>query len=198
MSTSTTLRVRGRAGSTLAAVRGVVTRRDTAAVFAVVTGLYTLVYLWAIGDLAVQSTSGVGIDVVAPVSRSLETGLGRFSFEGIAVVDLGVARYLLSPLNVIIAGGIGALVGLNMALSYLASVRPSSCGIGASSGLLASIPALLSGSACCAPVLLIVLGVTASGALVTAITWLLPVSVILLVVTLVYMSGRIDATALRA
>lgn len=198
MSTVERFRPRRYAVSTIAAVRGTFRRSDTTAVFAGVTVLYTLVYLWAIGDLTIQSTGGIAVDVVAPLSRAVRSGPGRFAFEGIAIVDLAVARYLFSPLNTGIALGLGGLVGLNLALSYLATVRPASCGIGATTGVLASIPALLSGSACCAPVILLVLGITASGALVTVLTWLLPVSAVLLVLTLGYLSGKIDGTAFQA
>lgn len=197
MSVVNRIRPRKYASSTLLALRGTFRRRDTTVVFTVVALAYALIYLWAIGDVRFTPTSGIAVDVVASPGRALQSGPGRFSFEGIAIVDLAVARYILSPLNTTIGLVLGAMVGANLALSYLAVVRPASCGIGASSGLLASVPAVPSGGACCAPVILIVLGITASGAMITAITWLLPVSLVLLVLTFVYLAGQIDTTALR-
>jgi hypothetical protein len=60
----------------------------------------------------------------------------------------------------------------------------------------ASIPGLLAGSTCCAPVLLVVVGIQASGLVLAAFVWLLPVSVALLLGTLVYVAGKIDPAAL--
>lgn len=198
MSTTTRLRPQQRASDTFLALRGMFRRLDTVAVFLAVTVGYATLYLWAIADLTVQSTGGIAVDVVAPLDRAFQRGPGRFAYEGIAIVDLAVARYIFSPVNTAIGLGMGALVGVSFALSYLAYVRPASCGVGASSGVLAAIPAALSGGACCAPVLFIVLGVTATGATLTIVTWLLPISALLLLATIVYLAGKIDQTALRA
>ena len=179
------------------AVRGVFRRWETASIFALVAAGYTFVYLWAIADLTVQSTPGITVDIVASADRAFQRGPGRFAFEGIAIVDLGVARYIVSPVNTTIALGVGSLVGLNVSLSYLAYTRPSACGIGGSTGLLAAIPAAVSGGACCAPVLFIVLGVTATSTTLAVVTWLLPVSVAILLGTLVYLAEQIDQTALQ-
>lgn len=181
---------------TPAVLAGAVRRRDAVFVFSLVTLSYVLVYLWAIQDLVVGTGLGVGIDVVSdPLARAFESGPGQFTYEGVAIVDLWVVRLLFSPVNVSIGVGLAALVGANLALSYLAVVQPRSCGISASSGVLASLPALLSGGACCAPVLLIALGITAGGTLLTAITWLLPVGVALLLASLVYLAAQISPTA---
>lgn len=198
MSTTTRLRPQQRASDTILALRGMVRRLDTLAVFLAVTVGYAMVYLWAIADLTVQSTGGIAVDVVAPFDRAFQRGPGRFAYEGIAIVDLGIARYIFSPVNTAVGLGMGALVGVSFALSYLASVRPASCGVGASSGVLAAIPAALSGGACCAPVLFIVLGVTATGVTLTIVTWLLPISAVILLATIVYLAGQIDQSALRA
>lgn len=73
---------------------------------------------------------------------------------------------------------------------------PRSCGGGA--GLVAGTPALLAGSACCAPVVVLVLGVQVTWTLITVVTWQLPASVLLLVATALYVAGRVDPTALAA
>ena len=172
-------------------------RRDAAAVFIATGGAYLLVYFYAIGNLSYQP--GIGYEVLlvdSPLSRTFEPGPGRFAYEPIAIVDLWIVRYLFSPINTAIGLGLSLLVGANLALSYLAIVQPKACGIGTSSGLLASIPAVLAGGACCAPVLLLVLGITAGGTLLTIITWLLPVGVVLLVGSLVYLARQINPSAL--
>ena len=169
-------------------------RRPTAlTVLLVSTFGYLTVFLWAIGDLAFRSSAGRRLFVVdEPATRMFERAPGAFSYEPIAFVEFGIGTYLFSPINVGIGLSIAILVGVNMMVSYLAIRQPKSCGIGAGSGVLASVPALLAGSACCAPVLLIVLGITASGTLLAVLPWLLPLGIVLLLSSLAYLAGKID------
>jgi hypothetical protein len=111
-------------------------------------------------------------------------------------VSVGPVTYLFS-LNTFFGLGIASLVGLNLGLTYLAWRQPAACGIGSSSsGFLASIPAVLSGTACCGPVVLIVLGIQASGIIVTAFQFLLPIAVVLLLGSLVLVGRQIDPARL--
>jgi hypothetical protein len=165
------------------------------AVFFLVTAIYLAGFLVAIGDLALQPGVGFSVLVVEePFARALERAPGPFAYEGIAIVDLAIARYLFSPVNLLLGFGLAILVGVNLALSSLAITRPKSCGIGAGTGVLASVPALLSGSACCAPIVLIVLGIQASALLLSVFAWLLPIGVVLLVVSLWVIAREIDPT----
>ncbi|WP_331235979.1 hypothetical protein [Natronorarus salvus] len=177
--------------------RGALARRDSAAVFSLVALLYLLGFLFAIGDLNVRPEAGLSLFVVDdPLSRMVEPGPGPFAYEGVATIDLLLFRYLLSPVNLAIGLGLSLLVGLNLALSYLAITQPKSCGIGTSTGVLASVPALVSGTACCAPVVFLVFGIQASAALLTVFVWLLPIGVVFLVGSLAYVSTEVDPTAL--
>ncbi len=176
-------------GVVLAALR----RPNAVVVLLASTVGYLAMFLWAIGDLAFRSSAGRRLFVVEePARRLFERAPGAFSYEPIAFVEFGIGTYLFSPINVGIGLSIAVLVGANMMLSYLAIVQPKSCGIGAGSGIVASVPALLAGSACCAPVLLIVLGITASGTLLAVLPWLLPLGVVLLLSSLAYLAGKID------
>ena len=189
--------MRGIPARTASAVRGALRRRDSAAVCAVVTAAYCLGFLVAIGDLSVRAGVGWSVLIVdEPLVRAFEPGPGPFTYEGIAIVDLWIARYLFSPVNALVGIALSALVGANLALSYLAVVQPKACGIGAGTGVLASVPALLSGTACCAPVILVVLGIQASAALLSLFAWLLPLGVALLLLSLAYLAGRIDPAVL--
>ncbi len=182
---------------TTAVSRGALARRDSAAVFSLVTLVYLLGFLLAIGDLNYRPEAGLSMLVVEePLSRMLEPGPGPFAYEGIATIDLLVARYLFSPVNLAIGLGLSLLVGLNLALSYLAVTQPKSCGMGASTGVFASVPALVSGTACCAPVIFLVLGIQASAALLSVFVWLLPIGVLLLLGSLAYVATKVDPTAL--
>jgi hypothetical protein len=182
-------RTRGAVGLTLR-------RRDAALVLGGTTVAYTLAYLVAIGHLA-PGLGGFGVTVVPDAAgRFLRPALGPLSFTPVARVAFGPVTYLFS-LNTLIGAGVAALVGLNVAVTYLAWRQPKACGLADSStGLLASVPALLSGTACCGPVALIALGIQASGVLLTAFQILLPAAVLLLLGSLVLVGRRVEPTRL--
>jgi len=167
-------------------------RRDAKLVVGLVTVGYFLVYLRALGHLA-PGLGGYSITVVSgPLGKLLQPALGPFSYTPLARIQLGPVTYLFS-FNSVIGFGLSVLVGLNLGLTYLAWRQPKACGIGQSStGILASIPAVLSGTACCGPVVLIVLGIQASSALLTTFQFLLPLSAFMLVGSLVLVSRQIN------
>lgn len=178
----------GRTGTaTLFALR----RRDAGLVFAATSAVYLTVYLWMIDHLG-PGLGDTGLTVVAdPLAKFLQPELGPFSFTPIARLTVGPVTYLFS-FNTILGGTLAVLVGLNLALTYLVWLQPKACGLGrSSSGFLASIPALLSGTACCGPVVLILLGIQASSTLLTAFQFLLPVSAVLLVGSLVLVGRQV-------
>jgi hypothetical protein len=183
---------RRRLDETVAATALVLRRYDSLAVAVLLASGYLVTFLWALGDLALRPDAAATLVVVDnPLVRMFER-TGPASFEAVALLDTGVVRLLVSPLDIAMGLVIAGLVGLNVGLTYLAVVQPAACGIGAGSGLLASVPALLSGTACCGPVVLIALGIQASGLLVSLFAWLLPLGVALLLASLVYVAGKID------
>lgn len=187
--------VGGAISRTRAATALTLRRRDARLVVAGVTVGYLLVYLWAIDHLA-PGLGGYGVTVVEdPLGKFLRPELGPLSFTPIAVVTVGPITYLFS-FNTAIGLGLSLLVGLNLGLTYLAWTQPKACGVGQSSaGILASLPAVLSGTACCGPVVLIVLGIQASGVLLTAFQWLLPAAILLLLGSLVLVGRQIQPGA---
>jgi hypothetical protein len=196
MSEQHTTRFRAAVSRTRDATAITLRRRDTLAVFGGVTVAYLAVYLWAIGHLA-PGLGGYGVTVVAdPLAKFLRPELGQFSFTPVAQIQVGPVTYLFSFITVI-GFGLAGLVGLNLALTYLVWTQPKACGIGQSStGLLASLPALLSGTACCGPVVLIVLGIQASGLLLSAFQFLLPLAAIVLVASLVLVGRQVNPQAI--
>lgn len=181
------------------AVGGVVAHRDGVAVFLGAVGGYFLLYSVAVGDLALSIPAGpVDVSVVdTPLSRLFES-MGPFQYEPIAFVQLGVVDYLFAPLNAAIGIGLAVLVGLNLVVAYGAWRRPTACGLPESggaegaTGLLAGIPALLSGTVCCGPAILFVVGVQATAGLMAVFQWLLPVAVVLLIGSLFVVSRRVQ------
>ncbi|WP_458186042.1 hypothetical protein [Haladaptatus sp. NG-WS-4] len=189
---------RGRVGETLArtgfAVRATLHRTDALFVFVGVTVGYLAAYLFAIGHLTAGSGEFGLLVVSDPLSRAFEP-VGSLSWEPVARLDAGVATLLVSPLNLLLGWILATLVGVNLAVTYLAWRQPKACGISGSSGILAGIPALLSGAACCGPVVLIVLGVQASGIILTAFSALVPLALVLLVGSLLWVGRKVKPAA---
>ena len=179
------------------AVGGMLSRRDGQAVFGTALVGYFLLYSVAVGDLARSVAGGVGLSVVDdPLSRLFES-MGPFQYEPIAFVQLGMVDYLFAPLNALIGLGLAVLVALNLAVAYGAWRAPAACGLPKSggsqgaAGLFAGLPALLSGTVCCGPAIVLVVGVQATAGLLAVFQWLLPVAVVLLVGSLVVVSRRV-------
>ena len=173
-------------------------RQDARLVFGGVTSAYLTAYLWAVGHLA-PGLGGFGVTVVPdPFGALLRPELGPFTFTPVARVAAGPVTYLAS-FNTVIGAVLAGLVGLNLALTHLAWRQPAACGIGESStGIFASVPALLSGTACCGPVVLMVLGIQASGVLLTAFQFTLPAAAVLLAGSLVLVGRQVSLGVVRS
>jgi len=164
--------------------------------FAVGSGVvYLLLYLAALQDI---SLGGRGFRFLTADPARMFERTGAFTFEPIAQLPLPGITVLFSPLNVLVGIGAATLVGLNLAVTLLAFRRPAACRFNRSTGVLASIPALLAGSACCAPAIVLLLGLQLSAAMVTVFQVLIPASVILLLVTLKLVLDRTDREHLTA
>lgn len=175
-----------------AAVGAVGRRRDAGAVVVIASLGYLVVYSWAVGDLSLAAGRDLSVVLVErPLQRALMSR-GFFSFEPIALIDAGGLRYLLSPIDLLFAIVLSALVGINLGLTYLGLVQPKACGLEASTGVFAAIPALLSGVACCGPAILVVVGIQATGLLIAGFELLVPVAVGLLVLSLLLVGRQVD------
>lgn len=182
---------------TAASLGVALSRRDSLAVFAVAGVGYLLTYLVTVGDVAV-APDGPGRLVVRTVddlSRAF-AGVGFFRFDAVAVVSAGGITYLFSPLNLLVGLVLALLVGANLALTYLGVVQPKACGLEASTGVLAGVPALLSGAACCGPTILLAVGVQASATLVAGFQFLVPLAALMLVGSLLLIGRQVDPALL--
>ncbi|MDH5020328.1 hypothetical protein [Halobacterium rubrum] len=182
---------------TRAALGVVARRRDARLVFVAATVGYLLVYLATVGDLTFASggRGPLSIRVADDLSRAFAS-LGFFRYGAVAVVSAGPLTYLFSPLNAALAVGLSVLVGANLALTYLGLVQPRACGLESSTGVLAGVPALLSGAACCGPTILLVVGVQASATVITGFQYLVPLAVAMLVASLLLIGRRVDPALL--
>ncbi|GGX86524.1 hypothetical protein GCM10007160_12310 [Litchfieldella qijiaojingensis] len=154
----------------------------TRAVIGVVAIGYALLYLWLSGDIA---GGGSGVHASFPAWERVFEWRAPFQFEPIGLIALGPLVWTFSPINAFLALIMGTLVGLNLAAGWLAWRAPRVCRTrGASAGFFAAIPALLAGGACCAPLVLIWLGLPIAGAVAGIAPVLIPAAIVLLLVGL--------------
>lgn len=146
----------------------------------IVMAVYMLLYLWLTGDIAGGGAGGW--QSVFPAWERAFQMRGPFQFEPVGLITLGALVWTFSPLNTLFAATLGGLVGLNAVAGLWLWRTPRQCGLGGSrTGLLAAIPALLAGGACCAPIVLIWLGLPIAGVLTSLTPLLVPVALLLLV-----------------
>lgn len=109
---------------------------------------------------------------------------GPFLFEPIGVLHLAPLVIFLSIPNLAIALALGLLVGANVAASYYGFHALGMRGVGGVHALIGTIPALISGAACCVPTLILVIGLQLTATLATVWSWLVPLSALLLIISL--------------
>lgn len=151
--------------------------------------VYLILFLVALQDI---SLGGRGFQLLSTEWTRMFDRSGAITFEAVAQVTVPGLTILLSPLNILIGVVLAVLAGLNLAVTWMAFRQPQACGFNRSTGILASIPALLAGSACCAPAIILILGLQISSLFVTVFQVLIPASAVLLLVTLVMILRRTD------
>jgi hypothetical protein len=176
----------------------IIQKRRTRWVFLVSSVLYLLLYLFAIGDLGFYGWQNeFAVQTSSQPFPMLFKQISPFYFEAIALVKVPLMSYLFSPLNLLFAIVLAVLVGLNIALSYIAIVQPKVCYGNPTLGVFSSLPALIAGSACCGPIILLVLGIQASAFLIALFGVLVPIAIMLLLGTLVLNGRRTNVHYLR-
>ena len=154
-----------------------------------IAAIYLGLFLVALQDF---SAGGRGFEVMTVEwSRMFERN-GPFTFEAVARVTLPGVTFLVAPLNIAVGSVLAGLAGLNLVITWIAIRQPAACSFNRSTGVLASVPALLAGSACCAPAIVLILGLQMSSLLLGAFQILIPLSLVLLIVTLGLILRRTD------
>ncbi|MCL7940247.1 hypothetical protein M8009_08025 [Halomonas sp. ATCH28] len=149
--------------------------------------VYGGLYLWLIGDLGGGGTGG--LHAVFPAWERVWETRGPFHFEPVGLIEAGPLVWTFSPINSLLAWGLGMLLGTNLTLGWRLRRASRACGWQASgSSFLSSLPALLAGGACCAPLALIWLGLPLAGALASLTPWLIPLAALLLLASLAYLT----------
>jgi len=180
------------------AVRGALGRPDGRAVFGLATAGYLVAYLVGIGYLGRATGPADGpwdVSVAADPLALLARRRAPFLYEPVASLRVGGVELLVAPLNLGLGAGLAALVGVTLAVSWVAWRGPAACRIGAGAGAAAGIPGILSGFACCGPTLLVIFGIQASTGVLLAFQWLVPAAVLMLLATLLWVGSKVDPTA---
>ena len=179
-------------------ILGQALRRPRGRWIAITTGIgYFLLYLFSLGHLVVDR------NVVAPgdtpgfvivsdwTTKSFER-VGGFAYEPVAAlyVPRGVTLFI-APLNLFIGAILATLIALNVVTTAYALTVARSCRRLSWTGLLGSLPGLLTGFACCVPTVAFVLGANLALALISVQIFLLPLSLASLVLGLGWTLQRV-------
>ncbi len=156
--------------------------------------VYATVYLYAVGDLDFGAWKPVAWQVAADPWPLMFQARGPWYFETVARLQTGWASLLVAPVNIAIAVVLGALVAVNAGLAWHMVRTPRACATGGpTTGVLAAVPALLAGSACCGPALLLALSIPATATLIGVFGMMVPLAFVMLVGALVFNARRIAA-----
>lgn len=132
---------------------------------------YLAAYLFMVGDLTFGRHAGWGMRVAGNWSELWLRPRSLFQFEGIAMLEGGVATLIVSPLNLLIAGALGLLVAANVHGALTLRQSPAQCNAsGSRAGLWAAAPALL-----------LLIGLPSLGAFAGLFGWLIPLAFALLI-----------------
>lgn len=157
--------------------------------------LYLALYLAAMNYLIAEARATepfLGLDIQPNWRELVLRSRSSFLFEPIGTARLGPVVLFLSIPNIVIGFLLGALIGANVAVSYYGFRSLGMRGVRGLHALMGTIPALVSGAACCVPTLVLVIGIQLTATLAAMWSMLVPLSALLLVASLAWSLYRID------
>jgi len=168
-------------------VKTMVTRKRYRRMAVVIGFLYLIAFL-----LAVQNLSIPGGQTMARVgsASAMFRRTGFLLFDAVAIVQTPLVTLLVSPINILMGILLSAMVGLNLTLSYVAWRQPRACTVNRATGIVGMLPALFAGGACCAPTVLLILGIQATATVITASQWMIPLAFVLLIGSLIWIAQK--------
>ncbi len=152
--------------------------------------LFVVVYLASTQFLVIGERQGMGAEGVFAVtiadnwSSLMLEQRAPFLFEAIGTIYVGSVKLFISPLNILLGALLGVLAALNIAVSYYTFRQLGLRGGRGVTALIGTLPAILSGAACCAPTLVLVVGLQVTASLTAIWPFFVPVSFVLLIVSL--------------
>lgn len=189
--------IRGKLEETAEALKLLFKSKDYVSVFFLTSLAFLLLFMVAMQDVSINSSFEAGFQTVSDPLGTMFESRAPFQWEPVAQVKSGYLTFLLSPLNLSLGLLLAVLTGLNLVFSYIAWRQPHICSANKSTGILSSVPAILAGSACCAPVILILLGIQITTALLTFMSFLIPVAFVLLLTNLVVSADKVRIDELK-
>lgn len=155
------------------------------------TGLsYGLFYLFAIGDIAFLGPPAWGGSLDSFSLERIIRARGTLMFEAIAVLEAGYMIWLVSPLNLLVGASLAGLLAANVHGAIYIRRHPGVCKPVPGGTLASALPALFAGGACCAPSLILLLGIPGLGAFTAFFGWLVPLSLVALGLNRVWQNHR--------
>lgn len=155
---------------------------------------YLALFLYALQNIT-SSTGSFSVVTADPSAVFRRTGF--LLFDAVAVVTTPLFTLLVSPINIAMGLLIAFLVGLNLTMSVIAWRQPRACRTSGAGGVLGILPGLLAGGACCAPTILMILGIQATAALLTAVQWMIPVAFALLIASLLWITQKTEPELMK-
>lgn len=164
--------------------------------------LYFIIYLVSIENIILTSGKGFSFLVAQDWTTKLFQQKVAFLWEPIGTLSLGPFSFFISIPNLLIAVLLGLLVALNILIAVFSYRLPKVCNVKHKyAGVLGFLPATLTGFACCAPTFLLALGPLASVGLtayfITLRPFLIPLSVLLMIGSLIWMLKKIPDSFLN-
>lgn len=151
--------------------------------------LYLFIYLLVTQFIAfsgpAQGNPALAVDIGPNWMENIFRTRAPFLYESVGKVHLTpyVTVFLSIP-NLVLGAILSVLVALNISISYFTFKRLGLSGRKGAVTLIGTIPALLGGAACCVPTLIVVLGLQFTATLSALWSWFVPLSLILLFVSL--------------
>ncbi len=163
-----------------------------------VTVLYLVAYMWSIGDIVVTATDQTRFAAAGPIQvaadwpAKLLRQTAPFSYEPVLAARLtGHLQLFLAPVNVVLGLLLGGLAAANLAAAIQLYRTLATCRRRSFAGLLGALPGFLTGFACCAPTLTLLVGAQVSAALIGLRNWLLPLALAILLAGLAWNTKRL-------
>ncbi|GAA5125319.1 hypothetical protein [Haloechinothrix salitolerans] len=184
---------------TPATLRAALSHRRGRRVFGVAGAVILLLYLLAIGDIALSASGRWAAEPLARVAPdALFRSRAPWLYEPVIELHPGAhVAVFASPVNLLLAGIVASLAGLNLALAAHAAKQAVACRRPGYSRSLAVLPAFLLGIACCAPTFVLALGAGTAAAIVPVLLplrpWFYPLTLVLLLTALVWGVHRVRA-----
>lgn len=160
----------------------------------VVTVVYLSLYLVAIRQLVVspgRRALGPAVQLVDGWASQMFDQIAPFSFEPIAAIRPAPwLTVFVAPVNIAIGLALAVLVAANVAVAVLYVRRVRVCRTSSFTGILAALPAFLTGFACCVPTVALAIGAQFTVALLAVRSYLLPVAAAALLAALAWNTHR--------